>query len=74
MEKKVLYVIEPSKGFLNFGIKDAIGFSELLYYFAWRDIKVRYKQTILGFAWVLLQPIALMSIMVFIFGTKFKIE
>jgi lipopolysaccharide transport system permease protein len=72
MEKKVLYVIEPSKGFLNFGIKDAFGFSELLYYFAWRDIKVRYKQTILGFAWVLLQPIALMSIMVFIFGTKFN--
>lgn len=72
MSNKVLFVIESKKRWLNLGLKDLISFSELLYFFAWRDIKVRYKQTVLGFLWVILQPLALLSIMVFVFGTKFK--
>lgn len=72
--RKVLYVIEPKSGIFKLGLKEIIEFKELLYFFAWRDIKVRYKQTVLGFSWVMLQPLALMAIMVFIFGTKFKMN
>lgn len=74
MEKRVVYEIESKSGFFDLGLKELFSYSELLYYFAWRDVKVRYKQTILGFAWVMLQPIALMSIMVFIFGSKFNLD
>lgn len=43
-------------------------FRELLYFFVWRDIKVRYKQTVIGAAWALLQPLCAMAIFSLIFG------
>lgn len=43
-------------------------YRELFYFFAWRDVKVRYKQTLLGVAWVILQPLVTMLIFVVLFG------
>ncbi len=52
------YEIKPEKKFsLNF--KEVWSYKELFYFFTWRDIKVKYKQTVLGFLWVLLQPLAM---------------
>jgi lipopolysaccharide transport system permease protein len=44
-------------------------YRELLFFLAWRDVKVRYKQTVLGVAWVVVQPLVTMGIFSFIFGT-----
>ncbi len=47
---------------------------DLLYFFVWRDVKVKYKQTLLGFAWVLLQPLTLMTMFYFIFSRTLQVE
>ena len=61
-------VIKPSRG-LSFIDWDAFWqYRELLYFFVWRDIKVRYKQTALGVVWVILQPLASMAIFTVLFG------
>jgi homopolymeric O-antigen transport system permease protein len=66
-EAPVLW-IHASRGlrFIDFG--ELWQFRELLLYFAWRDVKVRYKQSILGILWILIQPIAQMFIFATIFG------
>jgi lipopolysaccharide transport system permease protein len=46
---------------------------ELMYFFAWRDIKVRYKQTLIGFAWAVIQPLALTVVFTIFFGKFAKI-
>src|SRR5262245_25889946 len=63
-----LTVIEPPLGWqwLNFG--ELWQHRELLYFFTWRDIKVRYKQTVLGAAWAVLQPTFMMVIFSFVLG------
>ncbi len=58
------YEIKPSK-WLSFDLHELWRFRELFVFMAWRDIKVKYKQTFLGFIWVILQPLVLM----FIFST-----
>jgi lipopolysaccharide transport system permease protein len=58
------YDIKPSK-WLSFDLKELWRFRELFLFMAWRDIMVKYKQTMLGFIWVILQPLVLM----FIFST-----
>src|SRR5262249_17911166 len=60
--------IHASRGlqFINFA--ELWTFRELLFYFAWRDVKVRYKQSILGIVWILIQPVAQMFIFATIFG------
>jgi lipopolysaccharide transport system permease protein len=50
-------VIRPPKRWVGFGLRELWRFRELLLFFAWRDLKVRYKQTILGVAWAVLQPL-----------------
>jgi len=57
----VEYEIKPHQK-LNLGLKEIWLFREMLFFFAWRDIKVKYKQTVLGFLWAILQPLLLMSI------------
>jgi lipopolysaccharide transport system permease protein len=49
--------------------KDLLRYRELFYFFAWRDIVVRYKQTLLGIAWSLVRPLLNMAVFVFIFGS-----
>src|ERR1044072_2924646 len=58
-----LVVIEPSKSRISLHLSDVWAYRELLYFLVWRDLKVRYKQTVLGAAWVVLQP--LMATIVF---------
>ena len=49
--------IEPTAGLFAFNLRDLWEYRELLYFLTWRDIKVRYKQTVLGAAWAVLQPL-----------------
>ena len=55
------YEIKPTK-WLSFDLSELWRFRELFLFMAWRDIKVKYKQTLLGFIWVILQPLVLMII------------
>ena len=72
MNNKPLKVIEPRSSFnIMNEIMDIWQHRELLYLLAWRDYKVRYRQTIVGIAWAILQPVLAMLAFVFIFG-KFK--
>jgi lipopolysaccharide transport system permease protein len=66
-------LIEPSRGWQALGLKELWEFRELFYFLAWRDIKVRYKQTALGASWAILQPLLAMLIFTLIFGILAKI-
>ena len=61
-------VIEPSRGSITIDLYDLWRYRELLYFLTWRDIKVRYKQTALGAAWAILQPLLTMILFSVIFG------
>src|SRR5215212_6657059 len=52
-----LTTIEPSKSWSALNLRDLWNYRELLYFLTWRDVKVRYKQTALGVAWVVMQPL-----------------
>ncbi|HKH91918.1 MAG TPA: ABC transporter permease [Gemmatimonadaceae bacterium] len=60
--------IEPPRGALQLGVRELWEHRELLYFLTWRDIKVRYKQTALGVAWAVLQPLATMAVFSLFFG------
>lgn len=66
-------VIKPKTTNFFLDLSEIFRYHELLYIFAWRDIKVRYKQTILGVVWALLQPIITMVIFTIFFGNLAKI-
>lgn len=61
-------VIEPPRGFLAPDLLEIWRHRELLYFLVWRDITVRYKQTIVGAAWAVLQPFATMVVFTLFFG------
>lgn len=56
-----------------FDWKELWSYRELFYFFTWRDIKIKYKQTALGFAWAVLQPLMMMVIFTFFFGSALNI-
>jgi lipopolysaccharide transport system permease protein len=66
-------VIEPQKGWRTLDLKELWAYRELLYVLAQRDIKVRYKQTVLGVAWAVIQPLTTMLLFTLIFGKLAKI-
>ena len=66
-------VIRPRRGWIPVDFRELWHYHELLYFLVWRDVKVRYKQTVLGVAWAVLQPLLAMSIFTFIFGRFAKI-
>lgn len=66
-------IIKPKDTNFLLDIVEVIRYRELLYIFAWRDIKVRYKQTLLGIAWAVLQPIITMIVFTVFFGNLAKI-
>lgn len=68
-----LTVIRPKKGWQTLNLKELIKCRELLFFLAWRDIKVRYKQTVLGVAWAIIQPFFTMVIFSLFFGRLAKI-
>ncbi len=61
-------VIEPKKGWMPVNFREVWRFRELLYFLAWRDVKVKYKQTALGVVWALMQPVLTMLIFSVLFG------
>jgi len=65
--------IEPSKGWVSLKLHELWRYRELCYFFVWRDIKVRYKQTILGAAWAIIQPFFTMVVFSLFFGRLAKI-
>jgi lipopolysaccharide transport system permease protein len=66
-------VIEPSHGLGALRLAELWTYRELLYFLVWRDLKVRYKQTVLGAAWAILQPLATAVVFTFFFGRIAKI-
>lgn len=61
-------VIEPKKGWIPVNFREIWKFRELLYFLAWRDIKVKYKQTAIGIVWAIIQPLLAMLIFSVLFG------
>ncbi|HEU4389852.1 MAG TPA: ABC transporter permease [Blastocatellia bacterium] len=62
-----LVTIEAGRG-IGVNLREVWAFRELLYFLTWRDVKVRYKQTLLGAAWVVLQPLLATAVFVLLFG------
>ena len=65
-------VIRPSRGWVALNLRDLWLYRELLYFLTWRDIKVRYKQTVLGAAWAIIQPFFTMVVFSLFFGKLAK--
>jgi lipopolysaccharide transport system permease protein len=61
-------VIEPARGLALPDLRALLVYRELLYFLVWRDLKVRYKQTALGVAWIVIQPLVSMLIYSLLFG------
>lgn len=61
-------IIRPPKGWIPINLSELWVYRELLYFLAWRDIKVRYRQTMLGFAWAIIQPLFMMIVFSLFFG------
>ncbi len=66
-------VIQPPRGWLELDFAEMWAYRELLYFFVWRDIKVRYKQTVIGAGWAILQPFATMVVFTLFFGVLAKL-
>jgi lipopolysaccharide transport system permease protein len=62
MKENIELVIEPQKR-LSLNVRELWQYRELFYFFTWRDVKVKYKQTVLGILWVVLQPLLMMLIL-----------
>ena len=60
--------IQPSKGWVSLRLREMWEYRELLYFLIWRDVKVRYKQTVLGAAWAIIQPFFTMVVFSVFFG------
>ena len=65
--------IEPPRGWFELRLAEVWQYRELLYFFVWRDVKVRYKQTVIGIAWVVLQPLMTMGVFTLFFGRLAKL-
>jgi lipopolysaccharide transport system permease protein len=66
-------VVEASRGRRNIDFKEIWQFRELLFFFTWRDIVVRYKQTVMGVLWAILQPVITMIVFSVFFGKFAKV-
>jgi lipopolysaccharide transport system permease protein len=65
--------IDARSGWLALDLAELWAYRELLYFFVWRDIKIRYKQTVIGAAWAILQPLMTMLVFSLFFGRLAKI-
>jgi lipopolysaccharide transport system permease protein len=61
-------IIEPARGWMPLDLAELWRYRELLFFLVWRDIKVRYKQTVLGIGWAVLQPVLTMVVFTLFFG------
>lgn len=67
------HILEPSRGWMSLNLGELWDYRDLLYFLAWRDVKVRYKQTVLGIAWAVLQPLLTMAVFTLLFSRLAKI-
>jgi lipopolysaccharide transport system permease protein len=65
-------ILKPSRGWIALNLRDLWVYRELIYFMTWRDVVVRYKQTVLGAGWAILQPLINMIVLSVIFGTLAK--
>lgn len=70
---QVITLIQPTKGWVSLRLKELWEYRELLYFLAWRDILVRYKQTLLGASWAIIQPFFTMVVFSLFFGNLAKV-
>ena len=63
-----LTIIRPSRGWQSFKVKELWAYRGLLAVFTWRDIKLRYRQTVLGFAWAIVPPLMMVLVFSIVFG------
>ena len=66
--EKQLRVIRPTRGWASLHLRELWEYRELLYFLTWRDVKVRYKQAVLGVAWAVLQPVLTMVVFTVVFS------
>ena len=71
--RPALVRISPSRGWWDLNLLEVWEYRELLYFFVWRDIKVRYKQTVIGAGWALIQPFFTMVVFTVFFGKLARI-
>jgi lipopolysaccharide transport system permease protein len=64
--------IGPPRGWFELNLREMWNYRELLYFFVWRDLKIRYKQTAIGVGWVVLQPLMAMLLFTVFFGRLAK--
>jgi len=65
--------IEPPRSLFELRLREVWAYRELLYFFVWRDVKIRYKQTVIGVLWVILQPVLNMLVFTLFFGRLAKL-
>ncbi len=73
MNSVQITIIEPSSGWRVIDCKELYAYRDLFYALVWRDIKVLYKQTVLGFLWALIQPVFAMIVFSLVFGKLAKV-
>jgi lipopolysaccharide transport system permease protein len=66
-------ILQPTSGWRSLGLRELWEYRELFYFLTWRDVIVRYKQTVLGIAWAIIQPLIAMIIFNIFFGQLAKI-
>lgn len=67
-EAPAVTIIEPTRGWLSLRLDRVWQYRELLYFLVWRDLKVRYKQAVLGALWIVFQPVISMVVFTLLFG------
>lgn len=72
MADTIITVIEPKRGWIPINLRELWQFRDLLYFLAWRDVKVKYKQTAIGVIWAILQPFLTMVVFSIFFGRLAK--
>jgi lipopolysaccharide transport system permease protein len=65
--------IEPSRGWVSLGLRELWQYRDLFYFFVWRDVKVRYRQTVMGASWAIIQPFFSMVVFSLFFGRLAKV-
>lgn len=73
MSQSDYLILRPSRGWASLNLRDLWLYRELLYFMTWRDLKVRYKQTVLGVFWAILQPFLTMVVFSIFFGNLAKV-
>lgn len=68
-----VFIVQPPKNGISLGLNELWRYRELIYFMIWRNVKVRYKQTVLGFAWAVLRPFLSMVVFSIFFGNLAKV-